>query len=167
VDDARERLRELARGLKPVIQVAREGAAEEPIHRGSKLGDKLRRERYFVRTDGHEDVAELLAGERNPAGEAPEKDHPERPEIAPRVDLLARAHLLGAHVTRRSEEHACLRDPGSQRRVHGLGDPEVEDLHHLLSALPRQEDVRRLEIAVDDARVVSAFEGLAYLVDEG
>jgi hypothetical protein len=42
-----------------------------------------------------------------------------------------------------------------------LGDAEVDHLDHRRSAVPRHQDVRRLDVAVDDPLVVGVLDGLA------
>ncbi len=44
---------------------------------------------------------------------------------------------------------------------HGLGDPEIDDLRRGLSILQGDEDVRRLEVAVDDPLLVRVLDGHA------
>jgi hypothetical protein len=91
-------------------------------------------------------------------------------EDAQRVDVGARVHveaaelrLLGRHVLRRPDdlpelgEERLLREPA----VRGLGDPEVDHLRHRLAVVERDEDVRRLQVAVDDALAVRVLDRAA------
>ena len=75
-------------------------------------------------------------------------------DVAPRVDMLAE-DLLRRHVLRRAEHRA---GPGQSRfrftYGHGTCEAEVEQLH----AVRRQEDVGRLEVAVDQSTRVQRFE---------
>src|SRR5690606_39600044 len=80
-------------------------------------------------------------------------------DVARRRDLLA-AELLGARVLRREEP-----EPRSRPwRSAGLGfveeprDPEVEEFR---LAVGGDEDVRRLEVAVDDEAAVRVLDGAA------
>ena len=66
----------------------------------------------------------------------------QREHVAARVELLA-AHLLGAHVEHRANEHALL---GDGRLAARARDAEVEQLH---GAVVQHHDVRGLEVAVD------------------
>ena len=43
----------------------------------------------------------------------------------------------------------------------GLGDAEVDDLGHRPAVVQRDQDVRRLEVAVDDALLMGVLHGLA------
>ena len=99
-----------------------------------------------------------------PASEHLIEDHPERVQIAPSVERLALG-LLGGHVPRRSEDRACLRFDGVHRlvvRAEHLCDSEVEHLDdlfvRLVRAEPREEQVVRLQVAVDDPLVVGLGE---------
>ena len=70
-------------------------------------------------------------------------------------------HLLRRHVAHRAHDRArlgaCCRrlSAGAGRAVGQLGQAEVEDLHE---AVAGEEDVLRLEIAVDDPLLVSGGE---------
>ena len=58
--------------------------------------------------------------------------------------------LLGGHVLRRSEDRALLRRL-TDFAVSPLRDPEIHDLDEVGSVRsPRDEEVRRLEVTVDD-----------------
>ena len=87
--------------------------------------------------------------ERVPAGEQLEEDHAERIEVAPRVDRAAgpeeEGQRLGRHVGERAADRGAL---GAGRVV---GEVEVED-HRL--AVVREQDVGRLDVAVEDAALV-------------
>ena len=47
-----------------------------------------------------------------------------------------------------------------------LGDAEVDDLRHRRAVVQRHQDVRRLEVAVDDALLVGVLHGLADLDEQ-
>ena len=77
------------------------------------------------------------------------------------VDRLS-SHLLGRHVACRSHGHALHRDGGRKAhdRLFGLsqlGQSEVEDLD---AAVFGDEDVVRLEVAVNDAFLVGRGEAV-------
>ena len=87
----------------------------------------------------------------------------ERVDVAARVDRLP-GELLRAHVRRRAEHHALLRELLLVLVLFArpLRNPEVEDLHEVL--LPRalgEHDVVGLQVAVDDAAPVRLFERAA------
>src|SRR4029077_4014089 len=93
------------------------------------------------------------------------------PDVRSRVDGAAVRDLLGRHVLRRAD------DRRADRQVFVLGldalaradlrDAEVEDLDGRFAVEPvRQEQVGRLEVAVDDAADVRLRQRFAGLRDE-
>ena len=76
--------------------------------------------------------------------------------------------LLGRHVLRCAEQRRFLRLDGL--RAAQLRDPEIEDLGHLDRVAGDlgldQEDVLRLEVAVDDAGPVRGAERRADAADD-
>ena len=79
------------------------------------------------------------------------------------------SHLLGRHVADRAQHGPGLGRGGGRREAAGrlaalealeLGEAEVEDLH---AAVPGDEDVLGLEIAVDDAVVVGGRQAVGDL----
>ena len=89
--------------------------------------------------------------EREPPREHPEQDHAERVDVARGRGGLSRS-LLRRHVRGRSDQRAGLR-----QRVHAghPGDAEVRDLGATLLV---EEDVRRLQVAVDEPVLVRVRE---------
>jgi hypothetical protein len=89
--------------------------------------------------------------EREPPGKHPVENHPERVDVARRRGGLSR-RLLRRHVRGRPDQRAGLGE-----RVHAghSRDPEVRDLG---SAFLVEEDVGRLEVAMDQAAVVRVRE---------
>ena len=51
--------------------------------------------------------------------------------------------------------------PIGQPRAGRLGDAEVDHLGHRLAVVEGDQDVRRLQVAVDDALLVGVLHGLA------
>ena len=96
-------------------------------------------------------------------------------EYAERVDVRASVHvevthpgLLGRHVQRRTDH---LRDAGEQRllRQHlpqRLGHAEVDHLDDRGRVVPRDQDVTRLDVAVDDPLLVGVLDGRAHLEEQ-
>ena len=100
----------------------------------------------------------------------------ERPDVGALVHRLA-ARLLRAHVGGRAEDHPGLRHRGRRdrrrlrdarrcdaRRLHRLRQAEVQHLHR---AVRSHLDVRRLQVAMDDALLVRRFERLGDLLRDG
>ena len=76
--------------------------------------------------------------------------------------------LLGRHVLRRADELAGL---GEQRfsvslLADRLGDAEVDHLHARLAVLSGHQDVRRLEIAMDDRLLMRVLHRIARLDEQ-
>ena len=94
--------------------------------------------------------ARFCAVERALAGEELVEDEAERVDVAARRDLAA-GELLGRHVGRRA---------GADRFTGDAGEAEVGDAD-LAAAV--EHDVRRLEIAMDDAALVRGGESGADL----
>ena len=95
---------------------------------------------------GRTDVQPLLAFGRKAqelGGDAPERVH-----VRTSIRVEFARELLGAHVARRSAQYAR---PTGVFHVDGFGDAEVDQLR-----LPGRidEDVRGLQIAVNDAALV-------------
>jgi hypothetical protein len=104
-------------------------------------------------------------------GEHLEQYAPERPDICPLIDGSS-ARLLRGHVGGGAKNDAGLRRMNRQRRrihrgrgrsggrVNGLRQSKVEHLH---CSVGTDLDVRRLEIAMDDAVIVRSFESFGDL----
>jgi hypothetical protein len=71
-------------------------------------------------------------------------------DVGTRVELAHACRLLGTHVARSAESESGSGEPGAARRVHGPRDAEVGDHRVPLG----EEDVLRLDVAVDDAAPV-------------
>ncbi|MEZ4253451.1 MAG: hypothetical protein R3B99_35020 [Polyangiales bacterium] len=107
-----------------------------------------------------------------------EEDRAEGVDVGARVDVVA-ARLLRRHVLRRAERFARRRE--ARASAGGLGEAEVEqhgafgglvgELARAVGvgarrALAGEEDVGRLQIAVDDALVVGERERVRDLFDD-
>ncbi len=125
------------------LEVPRDRAGEPP--RRGRLGLA-----HQLEHDEHR-----LARERRPAGEHLVEDGPQRVDIGRRSDPRRVAlGLLGRHVVGRSEDGARLRP---RAVAVALRQPEVADLGR--AEVGREQDVRRLEVAVDDPRLVGVLHG--------
>jgi hypothetical protein len=97
---------------------------------------------------------ERAPDERRPAGEDLEERRSERVDVRLGPDRLARVpRLLRGHVARRAEDLPVAREPLG----HDVeGDPEVRDV-----GLARgiEDDVRGLDVAVDEPEAVGVVEG--------
>ncbi len=98
-------------------------------------------------------------GERRLPGEHEEEDATERVDIGARVERTLAAALLGRHIGGRADDVPGAGDPGLA--VHELADAEVEQLGALAArhrGVGDQEDVLRLEVAVQDVTGVRGAE---------
>lgn len=128
---------------------------------------------FFLAQDADElrvaDAGEACAVEGGPAREELVEDDAEGVDVGAGVDVAAvHACLLGGHVLGRAEELRGAGDGGlvGELRADGLGDPEVDDLGMRLAVDHGDEDVRRLEVAVDDALVVGVLDGETDALEE-
>ena len=138
---------------------------------GGRPGYGHRRRGHRRGADLHEEIADALALEGQDAGHAFVRDDAERPEVGAVIDVAQAARLLGRHVVGRAEHGARLgaaREPLFARGRLDLRDAEVEHLGDLVVVVRRadEEDVLRLQVAVDDARVVRALQRAADLPDD-
>ncbi len=105
----------------------------------------------------HQVVADLV---RRTSGEGVEQGGAQGPDVAG-----GRGHLTGRHLGREVGRGAGDQAGLGQRGVRlGARDAEVRELH--LAALG-DEDVRRLHVAVDDARGVRRGQGVGRLPEDG
>ncbi len=106
-----------ARRREPIVELARDGRIHE------------RRPRKLAGVDEDGERPERLGLERKRTVHALVDDNPERPEIGPRVELLGRHHLLGAHVIGSSHHRARARSAREGVDAAPLRNPKVEKLH--------------------------------------
>ena len=121
------------------------------------LGDARPREANAPRTLGQhagDDRLRRRADVGRLAGEHLVRQRAERVDVGAAVDDAIARRLLGAHVLRRAERQSGLRDARAAGVGDGEGDAEVGD--ERLAFL--EEDVLRLQIAVDDALAVGVVE---------
>jgi hypothetical protein len=156
VDDAQRLVAHLGRVGEARALVPRERLVDEGDDLDREVGgDARERGRWRRRGEDERLVVAPALVQALPAHER-EQRRADGEQIGAAVDAVGEAHrLLGRHEARRAERGA-----GARLVAAGLahaGDAEVEELHH---ALARDEDVRGLEIAVDDALRVEARQRL-------
>ena len=134
---------------------------------------RLQRERRLLADDpGRPGEIHSVEVVRQSPGQEPVQDDAERIDVGADVGLvLSAADLVGAHVGKGPLDAADLRDRARRVRL-GIGDPgqpEIEDLDVGLGAVRvlEDEDVRRLQIPVDDAALVGVSHGGADLPEQG
>ena len=103
--------------------------------------------------------------QRQFAGEHFVEHHAQRVDVRAVVHVCGLLDLLRRHVVRRAHDLPVAGERGvaAASRPEDLGDAEVGDLH---PALLVEQDVLRLDVAVDDAFVVRELERLADLRDD-
>jgi hypothetical protein len=110
---------------------------------GAHLGDALTVERMLARQ-------ELV------------QEHAERPDVGASVDVRRVQHLFGRHVPRGTEALRRIRERATAFVRETLGDAEIEDFQDRVTVVAtRQEEVRRLDVAVDERQRVRFGEPLA------
>lgn len=111
----------------------------------------------------------LAEAKRNHAGQQLVQQDSERVDVATGVDVpRAEAGLLGAHVFQSTDHiaHLSLKGFFGQREPDSLGDTEIDDLDFSLPITFGDEDVGRLDIAMNDALLVGMLDRSADLHEE-
>ena len=110
---------------------------------------------------------QLVRVERRAARQQLVKQHAQAVDVAARINVQpAHLGLLRRHVGRRADELLELRVNSLVRQGlarGGLGDAEVNYFGHRHAIVQRDEDVRRLDVAVDDPLLVRVLNRLADL----
>ena len=127
-------------------------------------GVEPRRRHRLLRSHQVERLERGRAFEGRPPRQALVEDRPQRVHVHRRADGAGPGGgLLGGHVARRAQDGARARLAGVGV-LDGLGQAEVGDLGH---AVGRQEDVGRLQVAVDDPAFVRRLERFRDLNADG
>lgn len=163
---AREGLGHFNGGREPAIGVTGERALEEGVDPRAEGGDDFGGAAHGPGDDIGDDSGNAFALEGELASEGAEHDNGEGPEVAAAVDGFRALDLLGAHVMGRADEITCFgafADVGAAR----FDDSEVEDFDDFFAVVGSgEEDVARLEVAVDVAGFVEAAEAAGDLVGD-
>ena len=187
VDESAQVVRQLDGGGKPPRGVLLETfqADRLQVMRHARL-ELARRHRLLLDdlADGVERIARL---ERRTADQQLVEDRAQRIDVGGRADLAVLAsRLFGRHVTGRAQDGAALRLAGIV--VHPLGQAEIRDLGHrvprpvirgqrLRIGIPAPDDGRlavdlgqqnigRLEVAMDDPALVGHIHGARQRLDQ-
>ena len=144
---------ELGGRLPPVGRQLLERPRDGGIDAGWNGLPQLRHGAGLRRDDLGDDLLGGEAGERRSAGQHLVQHHAEGVDVGARVQVLT-GGLLGAHVLGRAETHARLRQPTAFPSTPGQRDAEVG--HHRPAVV--EQDVVRLDVAVDQAMVVGVVE---------
>ena len=158
--DAREVGVHLLRRPVALAGILGQRAHDDRVEVVRHIGPQLRRRRRHLREVLHRDLDRSLAGERDLAREHLVQHHTERVEIGARVDGRP-ACLLRREVLRRADDRAHLRHLGR-------AGPRDAEVRHLQPAVAADDDVVRLDVAVNDPVAVGEREraqDLARIVD--
>src|SRR5262249_56370548 len=104
-----------------------------------------------------------LGGEGGAGGQEEVADGPQGVDVGPGVDLLRLVDRFGGHVLRRADHHVV---GGQLRRgaADRLDQAEIEHLDEVGDAAAVvEDDVGRLDVAVDQAQAVRLRQGVADL----
>jgi hypothetical protein len=149
-----ERLRELPCRGEPVGRRAGQRLGYHLLERwGHRFARLVHRTRAFGET-AHEDHLGGGPRERRLADQHLVEHAPEAVDVGPAVEAAFAGGLLGAHIRRRAHRH-----PGLGELLLGHQAPCDAKVGHQGRAVLRQQDVLRLDVAVDHAVLVGVFEG--------
>ena len=129
--------------------------------------DGARSGRGLFAQDAHEfagiGAAQAFGRERQTAREQFVEHHAEGVDVRARVDVDLVGGLLRTHVFERADEAAVRRQQRDieQSRAERLRDSEVDHRRRGTAVAIAHEDVRRLEIAVQDALLVRGLDRVA------
>ena len=152
----------IARALERILRHRAEQQLLDLLRNVKAEARRARRPRLGI--DGLEQaVGERSRGPHLLAGHALEQHHRKRVHVGVRADLADRCgELLRRAIRRRAEvnAHAGLdAGPHADRLVgHDLGEPEIEHLHANAFAGPREKEIARLHVAVNDVVAVCVRE---------
>ena len=140
---------------KRFVEIARERAVNHAGQAPRHVLAQARQRRRVPLHDVQHQAGEVLADERRAPREHLVEHDAQRIDVDAMIGVLARAHLLRRHVFGRAHDVARQRDVAGRRRVGDgqLGHAEVQHLAVTDRSVRvhAQEDVVRLQIAVDDA----------------
>ncbi len=150
-----EQCREVRTVARAVSWLFRERARDELVELHRQLRPQLVDVRRVLEQDLREHGHHVVADERAASRQALEQHAAEREHVRARSDIALAARLLRRHVAGRADH-----DAGARREAIAVGDArdaEVEQLH-AIELVVRQEQVRRLDVAMHDAAFVRGAE---------
>ncbi len=151
-----QRERELTGGRKTVGGELLECMANCGVYRCGHAAPHHRQRAHLFGHEPRDDCLRRAADVRRLAGEHLVRHGPQRVDVGAGIDRAVTRGLLRAHVLRRTERETGLRHALAAGLAHGEGDAEVR--HERLAV--GEQDVLRLEIAVDDATAMRVVERL-------
>ena len=145
---------DVAQTLPRIFFQAAGNQRSRPFRNGAEIG--------LLSQDGRQDVAYRIAGKKRLCSQQLTEHHAERPDVGTLIDSLT-ARLLRTHVSCCAQNHARLGGAGQEGRrvVRQLcidADLRQAEVQNLYCSVRLDFDVRRLEVAMDDAFFVRRFE---------
>jgi hypothetical protein len=145
---------------------------------GQRPVDDVRRLRRHARLDGgdlarghrhgrEEQLVDVVRLVDELPGQQGEHRRADGPEIAARVDRVpVPERLLRRHERRRPHRAARRRQPPGARAEGNVAHPRQAEVEHLDLPGPGEEEVLRLDVAVDDALLVGRGEHVEQLIGD-
>lgn len=106
-----------------------------------------------------------LPRQRRAAGHQFIEQHAQAVDVRARIDIdRIELCLLRAHVLQRADDAAEAREQRTlgKRLAHRLSHAEIDDFWHRLAVITGDEDIRGLDIPMNDAFLMSVLNGLTY-----
>ena len=147
----------------PPLRLLREGARQHRVDVPRQLGPNLARPPRLLVDVGPEKGDVGRPRERRLPGQALVEDAGERVDVRARVDVVA-GDLLGSDVFERADDVTGSRD--AAERARPLGEAEVGEVAVLLARGDGDQDVRRLDVAMDETLLVCCIQGLRDLLEQ-
>ncbi len=167
LEEPRQRLRHLAGRLESAFGLLGEHLGNERGQLGRNLGtDEVQRVGVH-REVGLVEVPEIRATEGGVAGQEVVKGAAEAVDISTDIRLLGVADLLGGDVIGSAEHLAFAGQAGIDLAfARDLGEAEIEHLDDRLFSLASQDQVGRLDVAVNHPALMRMLKPQRRLIDE-
>ena len=150
---------------KPGVEARRDRRTQ--AQRGRALARRGDRLEHHLAQEHRQAAAAVRRAPIETAGQQIEREQAHRPDIGRGLDVRALFRLLRRHPARRAHRPGPL---GLRLTfLHQLGDAEVEDLERegrAVAAGERDEEILRLEIAMDEAEAVRFAEPVSELAED-
>ena len=114
-------------------------------------------------------LQKVLGVERSVTRQKFIEEYAQAVDVAARVDIQpAHLRLFRAHVSGRADELVQFRIDSAvgQAALRGFGDAEVNDLRNRHAVVQGDQNVRRLQVAVDDSLLMCMLYGVADLDEQ-
>ena len=154
-------LDELATGHRPFFLLRRHGPQDGPLGALRQIRHQLPRRRQLIVNLLHPGIERTVGAEGQLAGHHLVEGGAQRVDVAAGVGVLGVAELLGGHEVRCTQTAAGL----GQVEV-GVGRLDQAEVGELGDAVGRDEDVVRLDVAMDQPLLVRPVQPLGHLHDQ-